>query len=224
MNDQGVWVERHRPYTLDDVVGQPLIINKLKQVLSTLNFTNLLFAGPNGTGKTTTALIIPRMICGGDNVSGVFKEINASSQKWRSINVVDSFIIPFMRTAPLSANAPFRILLLEEADSLTIDAQKALRRPLEKYNHNCRVIMTVNYPDKIIDAISSRCTRYDFEPIAEDSMINRLKCISMSEEIHFTEHQYKYIAGMVNGDLRKAINIMQNLQVDTNDCTGVFGK
>jgi len=222
MNKYDVWNERYRPMTLDDIVGQPLMINKLKQTISTGNFTNFMLSGPNGTGKTSTAYAIASKVLNGHLDGGNFKEINASEQKWRSINVVDAVIMPFLKTMPLVPSGPFKILLLEEADNLTKDAQKAMRRPFELYNNRTRIIMTVNYPDNIIDAIQSRFTRYDFEPIEETSMINRLKEICQEENIRFTDSQYRNIVKTVNGDMRKAVNIMQNMQVDTSDLGGIF--
>lgn len=222
MTCNDVWAEVYRPQRLDDVVGQPLIINKLKQVISTGNFTNLMFSGPNGNGKTTSALAIAKTFYGADNLVSNFKEINASSQKWRSINVVDKIVVPFMQTRPLDPRVPFKILLLEEADSLTPDAQRALRRPIEKYNNLTRIIMTVNYPDNLIDAIKSRFTRFDFEPINQESLVNRLKYISSMEGIRFSDAQYNKICEIVDGDLRKAVNLLQSMQVDTSDLSGVF--
>ena len=217
-----VWNERYRPKRLDEIVGQPLIINKLKQAISTGNITNYMFSGPNGTGKTTAAYAVANGLFDGELGKGNFKMINASEQRWRSINVVDKVIIPFMRTRPVFTDIPFKLLLLEEADNLTKDAQKALRVPFEKYNNLCRIIATVNYPDNLIPAISSRFTRFDFTPIESGAMVNRLREISQHEEISFTKEQYNSIVDKVDGDLRKAVNILQNMKVDTSDFNGVF--
>jgi len=221
MTKMDVWSEAYRPRDFSEIVGQPLIINKIKQNIKAGNITNMMFSGPNGTGKTTTAFAIARAFFG-NNLVGNFKEINASEKTNRGIDFVSKEIIPFLRVGPLFSGAHFKILLLEEADNLTTDAQAALRRPFEKYNHNCRVIMTVNYPDKIIPAIQSRFREYEFEPINDHAMVRRLRDISMMEDLTFHEKQYEKIANEVNGDLRKGINILQNMQVDTSDLAGVF--
>lgn len=216
-----MWVELYRPQNFDEIVGQPLIINKIKQNLYTKNITNMMFSGPNGTGKTTTALAIAKHLFGNDLV-GNFKEVNASDKTKRGIEFVSKEIIPYLRHTPLTVSAPFKLLLLEEADSLTTEAQQALRRPLEKYNKNTRIIMTVNYPDNIINAIKSRFIEYEFSPIGNSSLIRRLKYIAENEGIDFTEKQYGKIAEKVGGDLRKGVNILQNMQADTSDFSGVF--
>lgn len=221
MSSSDVWVETYRPKRFDEIVGQPLVINKIKQNIHTKNITNMILSGPNGTGKTTTALAIARAIFGGQLI-GNFKEINASEKDKRNVDFVSKDIIPYLRNRPLTCNAPFRILLLEEADNLTKDAQKALRRPFEKHNRNCRVIMTVNYPDRIIPAIQSRFTTYEFTQIEKGSLVRRLRNIAEREGISFTERQYEKIAEKSGGDMRKGINYLQNMQLDTSDFSGVF--
>jgi len=221
MSSTDVWVERYRPNELGKIVGQPLIINKIRQNISAGNITNMIFSGPNGTGKTTTALVVGKAFFG-NQLIGNFKEVNASEKSNRGIEFVSKEIIPFMREGALNFYAPFKILLLEEADNLTADAQAALRRPFEKYNQNCRVIMTVNYLEKIIPAIQSRFTVYEFQPINKDALIRRLHDISLNENLALHEKQYDSIADKVKGDLRKGIGILQNLQVDASDMNGVF--
>jgi replication factor C small subunit len=216
-----VWVEAYRPRSFDEIVGQPLVINKIKQNLFARNITNMIFSGPNGTGKTTTALAIANELYG-DKKVGCFKEINASDKTKRGIDFVSAELVPFLRTLPLYDTAPFKLLLLEEADNLTREAQESLRRPLEKYNNNCRVIMTVNYPQRLIPAIKSRFTTYPFTPIQNSSLIRRLKHIADREGITFSEKQYQNIAERVKGDLRFGIGLLQNMQVDTSDMFGVL--
>ena len=178
--------------------------------------------GPPGTGKTTTAYAMAYTIYGKENLVGNFKEINASEQRNRGIEAVEKIIKPFVSTLPMSRSTPYRTLLLEEADSLTPDMMRALRRIMEKYNHNCRFLLTVNNIDAISDAIKSRCTEYAFKPISVDATISRLRYIATLEEIHFSEVQYKKIAEKVDGDLRKGIGLMQNMQIDTSNFSGIF--
>lgn len=224
MNDFSVWVEKYRPMTFGDIVGNPLVLNKIKQNTGMKNITNLLLYGPPGNGKTSCAYVIARAIFGNDNLMGNFKEINASDQENRGIDVVTQKIKPFASTLPLFSNAPFRILLLDEADQLTPEAQAALRRTIEKHNRNCRFVLTVNNVEAIIPAIRSRCTEYEFRPIDKEIMIQHLQHISMLEDLSLTDKQFDSIAERSYGDVRVSINLLQNLKVNVDDYQGVFAR
>lgn len=218
-----VWTEKYRPQSLDDIAGHSITINKIKQNVAVRNITNWILKGPAGTGKTSCVYAIAYAIYGKGNLNGNFKEINASSKKNRGIDMVETDIIPFAKHRPIFMSSPFRLLFLEEADQLTIDAQAALRRTMEKYTNNCRFILAVNNVDKIIDPIRSRCTEFPFNSIKTDILVRTLKAIASNENLKFSENQYSSIAERVNGDLRKATNILQNMQVDQSDYGGVFG-
>lgn len=224
MSDYKVWTEKYRPKTFDFLIGNEIIVQKIKQNTAMKNITNLLLHGPSGNGKTTCAYIVARSILGKNNLHGAFLEINASDQNNRGIDVVTQKIKPFVRTLPLLPGMPFKILLLDEADSLSKDMMRSLRRTMEKYNHNCRFILTANNVEAIIPAIRSRCTEYDFKPVGKDAMIDHLRYISMKEELQFTDKQFEQIAKKADFDMRKGINILQTMQVDTSDYSGVFGR
>ncbi len=200
-----IWVEKYRPEALNDVVGQHEAVKRLKSYIANKNLPHLLFAGPAGTGKTTCAVALANEMFG-PGWKGNFKELNASDE--RGIGTVRTKIKDFARTAPLGGSG-FKIIFLDEADALTSDAQAALRRTMEKYTQACRFVLSCNYSSKIIEPIQSRCAVFRFRPLADEDIIPRLKHIAKEEEIELKESGLKAILYISNGDLRRAINIMQ---------------
>lgn len=200
-----IWVEKYRPVSLQDVAGQPTVTESLTAYIRTGSIPHLLFAGPAGTGKTTCALIIAREIYG-ESWRDNFKEMNASDE--RGIDVVRGKIKDFARTAPLG-DATFKIIFLDEADALTSDAQAALRRTMERYTFTCRFILSCNYSSKIIEPIQSRCVMFRFTPLKERYMQEYLTKICDAEEVNITQDGIQAIIFISQGDMRKAINILQ---------------
>ena len=203
MND--IWIEKYRPKTLDDVAGQSEIIERLKAYAKIKNVPHLMFAGPAGTGKTTSALALAKEVFG-DTWKQNFNELNASDE--RGIGIIRGKIKNFARTAPIG-KAIFKIIFLDEADSLTSDAQAALRRTIEKYTHICRFILSVNYSSKIIEPIQSRCTVFRFRPIKAEDIKKYMRKIASNEKLEITPDGLETIIFISRGDLRKAINILQ---------------
>ena len=138
-----IWIEKYRPKTLKDIVGQSDIIDRLESYAEAKNLPHLMFAGPAGTGKTTSAIALAKCLYG-ENWKANFNELNASDE--RGIDVVRGKIKDFARTAPIGG-AEFKIIFLDEADALTGDAQAALRRTMEKYSKTCRFILSCVTPD-----------------------------------------------------------------------------
>ncbi len=203
MND--IWIEKYRPRTLKDVVGQDEIVERLSAYAKAKNVPHLLFAGPAGTGKTTCAIALAREIFG-ENWRQNFQELNASDE--RGINVVRGKIKDFARTAPIG-DVGFKIIFLDEADALTSDAQAALRRTLERYSHICRFIFSANYSSRIIEPIQSRCAVFRFRPIYDNHVKEYIKKIADSEGLEVTDDGLDAISFISHGDLRKAINSLQ---------------
>ncbi len=200
-----IWVEKYRPSKLDDVIGQEHVVKSLKAYVKSGSIPHMLFAGPAGVGKTTCAIALAKEFYGNAWREN-FEELNASDE--RGLEVVRGRIKNFARTAPL-AGAPFKIIFLDEADALTPDAQAALRRTMERYSNTCRFILSCNYSSKIIEPIQSRCVVFRFSPIEEEDIKKYLQKIAEKEGLEITEDGMKAIIYIANGDLRRAINILQ---------------
>jgi replication factor C small subunit len=198
------WTEKYRPKTLDDIVGQKAIVSRLKAYVKSGNMPHLLFAGPAGTGKTTAAICIARELFGGTGQD--FLELNASDE--RGIDIVRSKIKDFARTKPLAGN--YKIIFLDESDSLTSDAQNALRRTMEQYTSTCRFILSCNYSSKIIDPIQSRCAIFRFTRLGKESVKQYLKHILSAEKTGFDDEGVEAILYVSEGDMRRAVNTLQS--------------
>ncbi len=200
------WTEKYRPKRLDEMVGQEEVIRRLKAYAEKKDMPNLLFAGPPGTGKTTAAIALAREIFG-DTFEQNFLELNASDE--RGIQVVRETIKEFARTLPFGG-AKFKIIFLDEADALTADAQHALRRTMEKYAATSRFILSCNYSSKIIEPIQSRCALFRFKPLSEEQIKQRLLYIAKNEHLQIDEKALDAIIYVSEGDMRRAINILQS--------------
>ena len=200
----GPWVEKYRPQTLDDVVGQKHIVGSLKKYVDQGSMPNLMFTGPAGVGKTTSALALVKAILG-DYWRQNFLELNASDA--RGIETVRNNIKNFCRLKPVGA--PFRIIFLDEVDNMTKDAQHALRREMEMYTKTASFILSCNYSSKIIDPIQSRCAIFRFAPIKGEEIKQRLEFICESEGFEADDKGLETIVYFAEGDMRKAVNVLQ---------------
>ena len=209
------WTEKYRPKKLDEVAGQENVVAVLKAFVKRRNMPNLLFAGPPGVGKTTCTLALARELYGEDYKDYVL-ELNASDD--RGIGIVRGKIKEFARTVALH-NAPFKIIFLDEADALTPDAQNALRRTMEKYADITRFILSCNYSSKIIEPLQSRTSVFRFGPISEDDIKKMLKHIIHKEQLKVDDDALEAITYVSDGDLRKAINVLQGAAMQTSHIT-----
>ncbi len=200
-----IWVEKYRPRRIDDIIDQDEVKDRIKQFLKSGNMPHLLFYGPPGTGKTTMALAIAYELYGDAWRENVL-ELNASDE--RGISVIRERVKEFARTAPIG-KAPFKIVILDEADNMTSDAQQALRRIMEMYAGVTRFILIANYVSRIIDPIQSRCAMFRFSPLPKDAVINRLREIAKNEGVKITDDALEAIWDISRGDMRKAINLLQ---------------
>ncbi len=203
--EAALWTEKYRPRTLGEIQDQEEIVARLKEFVKNSTMPHCLFAGPPGTGKTTAALCLARDLFG-SRFQDVFMELNASDE--RGIDVVRTTVKEFARMASLST-VPFKILVLDEADNMTGDAQHALRRTMEKSSSTCRFVLCCNYSGRIIEPIQSRCALFRFSPLPEDQIMSHLNSIAKKEEIRISENGLKSVVEVAEGDLRKAINTLQ---------------
>lgn len=200
----GPWVEKYRPQNLEDIVGQKQIVNRLNKYVNEESMPNLMFTGPAGVGKTTTALALAKAVLG-EYWRQNFLELNASDA--RGIDTVRNNIKNFCRLKPVGA--PFRIIFLDEVDNMTKDAQHALRREMEMYTKTASFILSCNYSSKIIDPIQSRCAIFRFAPIKGEDINNRLEFIANQEGFDYDEEAIKTIVYFAEGDMRKSVNMLQ---------------
>ncbi len=200
-----LWAEKYRPRTLNEIVNQEEIVSRLKKFVEEKNMPHLLFAGPPGTGKTTAAHCLAHDLYG-ENYRQYMLELNASDE--RGIDVIRSKVKEFARTR-VAANIPFKIVLLDEADNMTADAQQALRRLMEMYTATTRFILIANYPSKIIEPIQSRCAVFRFTPLKKEDVVARLKWIADQEKVEYDLEALEAIYELSEGDMRRAINILQ---------------
>jgi replication factor C small subunit len=200
-----MWIEKYRPKTIDEIIGQDETKTRLKGFVESKSLPHLLFAGPPGTGKTSTVITLATEIFGEGNISGNLLELNASDD--RGIDIIRNEVKDFAKTLPI--DAPFKIISLDEADALTSAAQHALRRTMEKYVSSSRFVLLCNYPGKIIEPIQSRCAFFRFQRLGDDVIKEQMAYISKKENVDYTSKGLDMLVKVSNGDLRKAINVLQ---------------
>jgi len=203
-----MWIEKYRPRSLDEVVNQKETVDGIKALLRTpATMPHFLFAGPPGTGKSTVALCVARQLMG-ESFRSLVLELNASDE--RGIGVVRERIKGFsqiIQTAP--SGVQFGLVILDECDEMTRDAQTALRRIMETSSRTCRFILICNYQSGIIEPIQSRCSVFRFRRLEEAEAIEQLAKICKSEKIDAGPKVVERVFELSEGDLRRAINYLQ---------------
>jgi len=200
-----LWVEKYRPKSLEEVVGQEEIVERLKAYAKTGNLPHLLFAGPAGTGKTTCAIALARDMFGEDWRQNYY-ELNSSDE--RGIDTVRTKVKEVARLAPFGGTN-FKIIFLDEADNLTADAQAALRRTMETYSKTSRFILSANYSSRLIEPIQSRTAVFRFRPLKPEAIAEYIGRIAKAEKLKITDDGMEALAYVAEGDMRRAVNALQ---------------
>ncbi|MAK51416.1 AAA family ATPase [Marinobacter sp.] len=201
-----LWTEKYRPNKINDIIGQQHFTLDAKTWIEERNMPNVLIHGNPGNGKTSASLVLAKEILG-DSFTDNYIEVNASDD--RRLEMVRTTIKNIAQSATIG-DAPFRIVLLDETDGMTSDAQNALKRIMERYSNNIRFIITCNDRNKIIFALQSRCANYHFKPISNDSMLEVIQSILQKEGItRFEANDLNSFIYAMNGDMRRAITELQ---------------
>jgi len=201
------WVEKYRPKRLEDLVAHDDIIQIITKLIDSENLPHLLLYGPPGTGKTSTIVAAAKRMYGPKGYSTMALELNASDS--RGISVVRNEIKEFAGTRQLFSKG-VKLIILDEADAMTNDAQNALRRIVEKYTKNARFCLICNYVSKIIPALQSRCTRFRFAPLSKTQIYGRLVEVAKAEKVEYTENGLQAIVNLAGGDMRRVLNGLQS--------------
>uniref|UniRef100_F6VJP4 Replication factor C subunit 5 n=2 Tax=Equus caballus TaxID=9796 RepID=F6VJP4_HORSE len=230
------WVEKYRPQTLNDLISHQDILSTIQKFISEDRLPHLLLYGPPGTGKTSTILACAKQLYKDKEFGSMVLELNASDD--RGIDIVRGPILSFASTRTIFKKG-FKLVILDEADAMTQDAQNALRRVIEKFTENTRFCLICNYLSKIIPALQSRCTRFRFGPLTPELMVPRLQHVVEEENLNhsrpsrslgeclcsqgplcpfclfpfrvaISEDGMKALVTLSSGDMRRALNILQS--------------
>ena len=203
------WVERFRPKNLDEIISHKNIISTLKIFIKKKQFPHLLLSGPPGTGKTSAIMACAKEMYG-DNYSIMVLDINASEE--RGIEVIRNKVKEFISTKGVFLKKDsnmFKLVILDEADAMTIDAQSMLVSVMEKFTRNVRFCLICNYIRKISPAVQSRCTMFKFSPLCNSDIKKKAITISKEMKLQYEETGIDTIIKISKGDMRKVLNILQ---------------
>jgi len=210
-----LWIEKYRPQNFHEIIGQSKIINILEKMIENGSFPHLILSGISGTGKTSTINAIINKLYGNNRTFMIMK-LDASDD--RGISAVREEIKGFAEKISLF-NQGIKLIVLDEADSMTFDAQFALRRIIEKYSDTTRFCLVCNYENKIINPIKSRCLNFRFIPLNNENIVTKLNYICEKENINTKQKTLKVIAKLSNGDFRKSINLLQSVSMSNSNIT-----
>lgn len=200
------WVERYRPRFLNDVVGNRAAVERLRIIAKQGNIVNLILTGPPGIGKTTSLLCLCRELLG-DQIKDAVIELNASDD--RGIDVVRQDIKSFAKKHVNLPPGRHKVVLLDEADSMTEAAQQAMRRIMEKYSNTTRFVFACNMSEKVIEPLQSRCAIVRFTRVEPGEVATRLEEICKYENVEFRKEGIDALATLSDGDMRSAVNGLQ---------------
>ena len=210
------WIEKYRPSKLSQIVGNKRLIANLQSIAESGNLPNLILAGPPGTGKTTSVLALAHELLG-ENFKKAVIELNASDE--RGINVVRDKIKRFAQQKIPLPEGRHKIIILDEADSMTSSAQGSMRVTISDYSNTTRFVLACNDSSKIIEAIQSRCTVLRFGKLSSDDIKERITFVLKNENAKYDDNGLKAIIDTCNGDMRYALNNTQSCIVGFGEVT-----
>lgn len=206
------WVEKYRPKYLSEVVGNTETINALRRIAKDGNLPHMILSGSPGIGKTTAVLCLARELLGDDPrlLKEAVLELNASDD--RGIDVVRNMIKTFAQKKVTLPHNRHKIVILDEADSITPSAQQALRRTMEIYSNSTRFVFSCNQSNKIIEPLQSRCSILRFNRLRDEDILVVLKRILEREHIEsYSDDGLGALIFTSDGDMRQAVNNLQSV-------------
>lgn len=209
------WVDKYRPQKLSNIMHQVEITENLKNIVKSGKMPHLLLHGPSGTGKTSAILALATELFGPKKMKERVIELNASDE--RGINVVRHKMMNFVKSVIGNSDEnylcpDYKIIILDEADAMTNEAQSALRKMIETYSHITRFCFICNYINQLIEPVVSRCVKMEFTSVNDESIIERLNYISKQENFSVHPTYIQNIAKISHGDMRKSILMFQHLK------------
>ncbi|EJK64947.1 hypothetical protein THAOC_14258 [Thalassiosira oceanica] len=205
------WVEKYRPRLLGDVVGNEDTLVRLRAIAEDGNMPNLILCGPPGTGKTTSVHALARQLLGSAYSNGVL-ELNASDSRGIDVSMEESRHVRSLISVTRYTTAylfSHKIIILDEADSMTSAAQQALRRTMEIYSNTTRFALACNISTKIIEPIQSRAAILRYSRLTDEQILQRLQYVCKEEEVTYTDGGLEAIIFTAEGDMRNALNNLQ---------------
>lgn len=202
------WVEKYRPHKLSDIVGNEETVERLKLIALDGNVPHMIISGLPGIGKTTSIHCLAMELLGPELYSQATLELNASDD--RGIDVVRNRIKQFAQTKIQLPPGRHKIIILDEADSMTPGAQQALRRTMEIYSNTTRFAFACNQSLKIIEPLQSRCAILRYNKLADDQVLARLLEITKLEDVKYNSEGLQALIFTAEGDMRQAINNLQS--------------